>query len=84
MQIVLRSWLSAASSDVDQENAAKVREDYPNTGRWLLKQDLVRSWCDPRSSSIPLLWLNGKPGAGMDFLTWFRYSGKHANGLGSL
>jgi hypothetical protein len=68
MQVVLRSWLSAASSDMDQENAAKVRGDYPNTGRWLLTKDLVRSWCEPNSSSIPLLWLNGKPGAGMKIL----------------
>src|SRR5579862_263597 len=30
MQIVVRSWLSPASSDVDQENAAKVRADYPD------------------------------------------------------
>jgi hypothetical protein len=68
MQMVVHSWLSAASSDVDQENAMKVREDYPDTGRWLLKQSQIRAWCDPGSSSTPLLWLNGIPGAGMNFI----------------
>ncbi|KAH0562509.1 hypothetical protein GP486_002801 [Trichoglossum hirsutum] len=69
MQIVVRSWLSPASSDVDQENVAKVRADCPDTGRWLFRQSQIRSWCDPDSSLIPLLWLNGIPGAGKTVLT---------------
>ncbi|KAH0537608.1 hypothetical protein FGG08_005600 [Glutinoglossum americanum] len=68
MRMEVRSWLSSADSDMDHESVAKVRVDYPDTGRWLLKQSQVRAWCDPDSSSIQLLWLNGIPGAGKTVL----------------
>jgi hypothetical protein len=63
-KIAVRDWLGAASSEADQENYANVRLQYPGTGRWLLQIQHVQAWLDPNSSSIPLLWLTGIPGAG--------------------
>ena len=63
-QVAVRTWLSAASTEVDQENYASIRAEYPDTGRWLLNQTYVQAWCDPDSTSTPLLWMKGIPGAG--------------------
>jgi hypothetical protein len=57
-------WLSAADSDADQEAFASTRHDIPDTGRWVLNETKVKSWLDPNQSSVPIIWLNGKPGAG--------------------
>ncbi len=64
-QAEVRAWLSAADAEVDQENAAFVRAEYPSTGLWLLKHNQIEAWCDPNTSAMPLLWMNGIPGAGM-------------------
>lgn len=53
------------NSHTDQEHAAEIRRDFPEAGRWLLLRDQVKEWMDPLSTKIPLLWLNGIPGAGM-------------------
>jgi hypothetical protein len=63
-KIAVRDWLGAATSEVDQENCANVRVQYPGTGRWLLQIRHVQAWLDSNSSSTPLLWLTGIPGAG--------------------
>jgi hypothetical protein len=64
-RIAVKEWLSPASSHLDQENATATRMEYPNTGQWLFNYEKMKSWCDPHASNIPLLWLNGIPGAGM-------------------
>lgn len=57
-------WLSPAKSEVDQETYMKIRQEYPDTGHWLLKVNRFHSWFDPVFCSTQLLWLNGIPGAG--------------------
>ncbi|KAM0210011.1 hypothetical protein ACHAQI_006123 [Fusarium lateritium] len=63
--LAVDSWLRATKPDNDQYRFSKIREDYPNTGQWLLDNQSFKEWFDPRYPTIPpLLWLNGLPGAG--------------------
>jgi hypothetical protein len=61
-------WLSAAEYDADQEKNNKIREEYPETGRWLLGNDLFKSWFQPDVCTAPILWISGIPGAGKGIL----------------
>ncbi|KAH8690547.1 hypothetical protein BGW36DRAFT_411385 [Talaromyces proteolyticus] len=67
-RIVIRDWLSAASSADDQEKYKMERFEYPGTGSWILKNNYIRTWCDPTISCTSLLWLTGIPGAGKTIL----------------
>jgi hypothetical protein len=58
------NWLSAADSYVDHEAFVVTRLEIPDTGQWILDESKIKNWLDPNQSSIPVLWLNGKPGAG--------------------
>ena len=60
----VQTWLSAASTNVDQETYASKRKKYPTSGRWLLGDSRMRAWLDPEACATPLLWVNGIPGAG--------------------
>jgi hypothetical protein len=63
-RITVRNWLSAASTDVDQERGVTTRRQNADSGRWLLDNNRVQSWFNPEFCSAPLLWINGIPGAG--------------------
>ncbi len=63
-RITVRNWLSAANTDVDQERGVTTRKQNPESGRWLLENNLLQSWFSPDLCSVPLLWINGIPGAG--------------------
>lgn len=58
------NWLSAVDSILDQEDSATVRHEYPSTGKWILHNVKIKSWMDPKNSMIPIMWINGIPGAG--------------------
>ncbi|XXG96436.1 hypothetical protein Hte_002719 [Hypoxylon texense] len=59
------AWLSAPNVENDQRHYSKIREEYPDTGRWLLRARAFEEWFDPRCPTIPpLLWMTGIPGAG--------------------
>jgi hypothetical protein len=58
------NWLSAADPSEDQEACAIVRQDIHDTGRWILKEPIVKDWLDPDECSVNIFWLNGIPGAG--------------------
>ncbi|KAI3335699.1 putative zinc finger protein [Ustulina deusta] len=65
----VHNWLRATNVEVDQDNHAKARAEYPGTGRWLIETALFQDWFNPRFPTIPpLLWLNGIPGAGKTIL----------------
>jgi hypothetical protein len=64
----VQEWLSAAEYDADQEKSNKIREEYPETGRWLLGNDLFKSWFQPEVCTAPILWISGIPGAGKGIL----------------
>jgi hypothetical protein len=58
------NWLSAADADADHAAFSAVRQDIPDTGRWILDQPDIKTWLDCSQDSIPMIWLHGKPGAG--------------------
>lgn len=66
------NWFRAPSVESDQDHFSGIRTEYPQTGRWLLTLENFKLWFDPQFPSIPpLLWLNGKPGAGKVFCHMF-------------
>ncbi|KAJ8062489.1 hypothetical protein OCU04_009019 [Sclerotinia nivalis] len=68
-RLALLNWLAATNSKLDQESAAAMRSDYPASGNWILHESRMKSWLDLRQSTIPILWMNGIPGAGKTILT---------------
>ncbi|KAE9372535.1 hypothetical protein N431DRAFT_536388 [Stipitochalara longipes BDJ] len=67
-RIAVINWLSAADADDDQVAFSAARQDIPDTGRWILDQPNIKTWLDPRQDTVPIVWLNGKPGAGKTIL----------------
>jgi hypothetical protein len=63
-RIAVQNWLSAVSTDVDQERGVTTRKQNPGSGRWLIENNHIRNWFNPELCSAPLLWINGRPGAG--------------------
>lgn len=59
------SWLSSADAYLDQEAFEEIRREYPEAGRWIFDHRMIKTWRDPDSSAVPMVWLNGIPGAGM-------------------
>ncbi|KAK4163845.1 hypothetical protein QBC43DRAFT_318817 [Cladorrhinum sp. PSN259] len=64
----VRSWLSPEDMLADQEHYAKLRGEYPGTGDWILRRNLVMAWLDPDIKVNPILWVTGIPGAGKTVL----------------
>lgn len=68
----LIEWFSMPpGSSSDHQRFCETRSDSGITGSWILKNEKLRNWTeeDPPSSSI--LWVNGKPGAGMAIISLF-------------
>ena len=49
----------------DHEVTIETRHEYPESGRWILRHPSLRDWMDFRCPEIPVLWVNGIPGAGI-------------------
>lgn len=58
-------WLSPANFKIDQETASNHRQGNKGYGRWLFMDENFSALCDPQSTMVQSLWLNGIPGAGM-------------------
>jgi hypothetical protein len=59
------TWLKSIDMEYEQYYFAKIRAQYPSTGRWLLDHTTFKEWFDPQFTTLPtLLWLHGNPGAG--------------------
>ena len=60
------AWLDA---DINQEDIlVKHSRAYgPDEEHWILKTPLLASWLD-KARETPMIWLNGKPGAGKSLL----------------
>ena len=54
-----------ANTLTDHEGVLETREEYPESGRWILRHPCLRNWMDFTHPNIPLLWVNGIPGAGI-------------------
>lgn len=67
-QSAVANWLAQADSESDQRVAASVRQENSGSGRWLLEQQQMKRWLDPKYTLLPLLWINGRPGAGKTIL----------------
>ena len=61
----VRTWLSPEDMMADQERYMQLRREYPGTGGWILRKNLVMTWLDLSTNVNPVLWLTGIPGAGM-------------------
>jgi hypothetical protein len=58
-------WFSAAeTTEKDQEEFTRIRQEFPGSGDWILKKEKVRNWQEADTPTSSILWLNGKPGAG--------------------
>lgn len=60
----LLNWLSAPDTAVDQEHGRTLREQYPNSGQWLLDDPTFQAWLEPAAVTNTSLWITGIPGAG--------------------
>ena len=67
--VSVRDWLCSAKFKNDQEYYVSVRAHHIDFGSWLHCNPRMRVWMDPSSSSVPLLWLHGIPGAGASYQT---------------
>ena len=68
----VKEWLAVGSQpQQDHQAYLETRKEFPSTGHWILKHELVKDWMESDNPSSPLLWLTGMPGAGK------RRRGKH-------
>ncbi|KAI0894308.1 hypothetical protein F4806DRAFT_503618 [Annulohypoxylon nitens] len=66
-EAVLR-WLSPAPLNGIHEHHCNARLGNPEAGKWLIGREDFNKWFHPSSCWTPLLWINGKPGAGKSVL----------------
>lgn len=62
-RIIVLSWLSAVSSDIDQEQRSRDGGEYPGTGQWLLADNRTKNWLSGNPTAH-ILWITGILGAG--------------------
>lgn len=60
----MSQWLSSPNIEAAHEQHVKARSSNPTSCRWILGDDSFQRWFDRVYCSTPLLWINGKPGAG--------------------
>jgi hypothetical protein len=66
--IAVVAWLSSVDVSEDHDAFVKVRQEFPDTGQWILRGPKIKEWLDASDCSVPMFWLNGIPGAGnIDF-----------------
>ncbi|TEY63394.1 hypothetical protein BOTCAL_0155g00160 [Botryotinia calthae] len=68
-RLALIDWLASTDPIPDHEFAVSMRADCPSSGNWILRENKIEAWLDPQQSTVPLLWINGIPGAGKTILT---------------
>jgi NACHT domain len=67
----LLQWFLGADALLHHEDICKVRQEFPNSGGWLLKQPDYSSWKEDSVPRVSTLWLSGIPGAGKTVLASF-------------
>ena len=65
---IVNAWLRPFSSESQQKTHLNARSVCKDPGRWLLDDPRFQGWLNPDYCSNPLLWLNGIPGAGREFI----------------
>ncbi|KAK6850744.1 hypothetical protein PG987_000378 [Apiospora arundinis] len=61
-------WLAPVLPEKRHDVHRRAREDDAAAGKWLLDDDRFRMWSDKDCCATPLVWMNGKPGAGKSVL----------------
>ncbi|KAL8370099.1 hypothetical protein RB595_000459 [Gaeumannomyces hyphopodioides] len=64
-------WLGSADIEAVHERHMTARAWSPQSYTWLLQDPVFKEWFDLDFCTTPLLWLNGKPGAGKSVLASF-------------
>ena len=64
MKTNVATWLHPPTTRQDYEKYSKIHTEYPNTGKWLLKNKNVKKWLDHANTDVTLMWLHVVPGAG--------------------
>jgi len=62
-RIQVQEWLCPTDSELRHKDI--VRFLHPGTGEWLLRGHTFQQWSSWDYCANPLLWLSGKPGAGL-------------------
>lgn len=70
-RLAVASWLSPANVETDHKAAASARYENPTSCQWILEQNPIKRWLDPKYPLQPVLWVNGQPGAGKTVLASF-------------
>lgn len=62
-------WLHSPGMDKPemqyQDEFLNIRSEYPDTGKWILREDKVQDWIEADIPDHSLMWIHGKKGAGM-------------------
>lgn len=66
--MVVLKWISGASTSLDHQDAQSARQEYPGTGKWILRNAKVRNWRETPTLTDSSFWINGIPGAGKTIL----------------
>ncbi|KAI3572907.1 hypothetical protein IWW34DRAFT_636599 [Fusarium oxysporum f. sp. albedinis] len=67
-QAAVIKWLSPPAVEAIHERHINARVSDPQSCRWIFDDPSFQNWSDPLYCSTPLLWINGKPGAGKSVL----------------
>lgn len=63
-KLTVINWLSPAPLKVDHAELREKRKEFPETTRWIFRQDSMRRWLQLDGRSDPRFWICGIPGAG--------------------
>lgn len=65
----VKEWLAVGQQNsVLHASYRQVRQEHPDTTKWIFKQEAVKNWLATDPPATPSLWINGIPGAGMFLL----------------
>lgn len=66
----VRRWISAPVDlqSMLHKDFADIRRNYQNTTEWILKDIKVQNWIFMEHPDQPILWINGKKGAGQSYI----------------
>lgn len=72
--VELKKWLQSPGEE-DSEEAYQIkninkRKEYEGTGDWFLDEEPIRDWVEAEMPEFPILWVHGKWGTGMSFITF--------------
>lgn len=64
--LTVMEWLSPELCDLQHEEIQEKRLGFPNTTQWIYKTTAMLNWLRRDSTTNPILWLIGIPGAGKE------------------